>query len=565
MAQAVAAARECPVGFAQLILSDTDDGRPLSTAPFHHEWHDTIAAHAVTSILAGPELGKTQSITVARTLWELGRNPNLRCGIFSAKQENAENMLRAVREHIESNALVHAVFPKLRPSPSVGHPWTVDQITVERSIVTTNPSVRAFGALAKIQGDRLDFVVGDDCLDHDNTRTQHNRDLFWRWFVMVLRRRMTRTGRLVMLNNAWDPDDAHHRLARSKSPHVAARTYSIVQDDGTSIWPVRWSLKRVQDDAVDMTPGQYAQVFRCRPRSDEDRRFREAWIQRALERGARLISGQIPEGWLVATGVDLASSKRRTAARSVVCTIAGTPDLSEWGVVEVSAGRWSGAEIVEAVVEHVIRFGDAVRVESNAAQRYLQEQLSELLAFRRAAPAPVFDPDRPLPLHAPPKIESAEDSGVVAHFTGSNKHDPVFGVEALAADFQRGLVSIPARQDPDGVWRASTEGLALLVRELGDYEPPPAHTPDSVIALWLAKLELRAQARYAPPRATSADPTGQLERALAELRPREPTDADFAKPNREIIRAEREAKRDARKARQAWLEEQAKRLGLKLP
>jgi hypothetical protein len=75
---------------------------------------------------------------------------------------------------------------------------------------------------------------------------------------------------------------------------------------------------------------------------------------------------------------------------------------------------------------------------------------------------------------------------VDAHTTGRNKHDPQFGVESLAVEFERGQWVVP-----------DSPMTRTWMRELLAYNPA-GHTGDRVMASWLAREALR-NGEAAPP------------------------------------------------------------------
>jgi hypothetical protein len=75
---------------------------------------------------------------------------------------------------------------------------------------------------------------------------------------------------------------------------------------------------------------------------------------------------------------------------------------------------------------------------------------------------------------------------VRAHVTGSNKTHQAFGVESLFYEMDNGAWLIP--NDPQG---RMAPPVQRFVESCLTYQPPPAHTPDVLIAAWLAREQLR--------------------------------------------------------------------------
>ena len=102
---------------SQIDLARTDPNHFMSYVfGFHqHEYmsamQDMISENPRSVIMVSPESGKSSQATVGRTLYELGRNPDLRCLIVTANLELGKNFLSEIKQHIENNPRLVQVFP----------------------------------------------------------------------------------------------------------------------------------------------------------------------------------------------------------------------------------------------------------------------------------------------------------------------------------------------------------------------------------------------------------------------------------------------------------------------
>ncbi len=71
-----------------------------------------------------------------------------------------------------------------------------------------------------------------------------------------------------------------------------------------------------------------------------------------------------------------------------------------------------------------------------------------------------------------------------------NKHDEEFGVEALAVEWRNMWWVVPSGQTGTD---ASVDDEALKLRHAMLYYNPEAHTPDHLMAMWIARECLRAK------------------------------------------------------------------------
>jgi hypothetical protein len=443
------AAQDDPVLFAAAVMRDEKTGRGIHLAPMHEEWHDLIDRHDRLVIWSHVEGGKTAQIAVCRTLYELGRNPDMRGVVVSNASEQAKKIVRPISQYLRKSAELREVFPRLRPS----EPWTQTSITVERgSGNPKDPSVQALGVHGNVMGARIDWLILDDVLDFENTRTAAGRKDLIDWFENTLFGRLTEHAKVVVIGNAYHPEDLLHHLAAK--PRFVSRRYPVVLPDGTPRWPEKWSLQRIEQARQDWVPAEFARQLMCVSRSDESSRFKREWVDRCLKRGEgrEMAFGleAVPPGCRTITGVDLAVQQKDSADLTVLFSIVVHPDETR-EVLWVDAGRWTAPEILSRVADHHRRYHSLVMVENNAAQEYL-------LQFARAGTA--------IPVRG--------------FTTGRTKAHPEFGVEGLAAEMHNGKWIIPNKGG-----RMERE-VGAWVGEMLHYDPS-AHTGDRLMASWFAR------------------------------------------------------------------------------
>ena len=168
-------ARYDPVAFASYILRDEETAKPIRVQPMHEEWHRLANAHKRLLLWAHVEAGKTQQVSIARALWELGRNPNLRICIVSNTDGQAQKICMTIAKYIESSAEYQKVFPGIKRARN--QPWTMHQLYVVRDGQAKDPSVRTCGVHGNILGARIDLLIIDDILDYENTITKNQRTI----------------------------------------------------------------------------------------------------------------------------------------------------------------------------------------------------------------------------------------------------------------------------------------------------------------------------------------------------------------------------------------------------
>lgn len=453
------AARADPAVFCQFVLRNEENGQPINLAPVHVEWHDILNAHDRVVIWSATELGKTAQISIGRVLWEIGRDPNIRILIVGATSGVAKKIVKAIKTYIEQSPEFRMVFPNVVPdkSDTTGR-WRDDSFNVRRVGRPKDPTVQAVGYGGNILGSRLDLVVADDYLTPENTYTDKQREKSHGWLKSVVEGRKTARCRLWFVGNAWHLDDAMHRYAGEEL--TFSKKFPVRNENtGTSVWPEVWPEERIETEIKNRGPIESRRSMFCDPVSDADRRFKSEYIVTALRAGDGLelafSLALVPNGYRTITGVDLAVSKKDAADWTALTTIAVEERTESRQVLDITAGKMDGPQIVQKIIEIHERYHSIVWVESNAAQAYIKQF-----------------------------VNAGSAVPVRAFFTGRNKVDPTFGIESLAVEMSQGKWIFPnyggtltGRMDPE---------MRKLISELVRYDPA-SHTGDRLMSLWLAR------------------------------------------------------------------------------
>lgn len=439
-------ARKNPAAFAGVVLRDERTRALVKLAPIHVVWHDLATKHNRLVIWAHVESGKSTQIAIARTLWEIGRDPSLRTLILSNTHGQAVKIVRTIGQYATQSEEVKRVFKKLRPRQTG---WKPDSgsLTFERPTFSKDPTIQATGVHGNVLGSRLDLVIVDDILDFENTLRPAGRDGLWDWFQATIMGRLTANARVVVIGTAHHPDDLMHRFA--KHPGWKAVRYPALDDAGEPRWPERWPKHRIEEARGAMAPVEFARQLMCVARDDTTSKFKREWIEVALKRGqgkrlAHALS-DLPDGLKTYTGVDLAVQQHAAADLTSLFTIAVHPDGSR-EVLCIESGRWSGPDIVRRIFETHMRFRSIVIVENNGAQDFVLQFASSQYA---------------LPIKA--------------FTTGRNKAHPEFGVEGIAAEMEQGKWIIPnegGKTHPE---------VQAWIDEMLFYDPR-SHTGDRLMA-----------------------------------------------------------------------------------
>lgn len=456
--QAAVLARRDPVLFCKYVLRDEQTQGPIELAPMHSTWHDLYTKNKQLIIWAHREAGKSVQLTVGRTLYELGLNPGLRVVICSARAENATKFAMGIRRYIEQSEELHRVFPMMKPSVDQ---WTQDSFTIERPGISRDPSVRAIALHGSGVGSRIDLLILDDILTWDNCRTPAEREKTIAWVRATLLGAMAPGGRVLVLGNAYHPQDALYTWANEGWP---AFRYPVMDPHtGEVRWPKRWTTERIEAVRKLLGPLEFARQMMCVARDDSSARFKWDWIQSCLANGYGKAFDPagglqyVPDGFKICTGVDLNVQPKDSADLAVIFSIIVHPRSGMREVLAVESGRWGGPETWNRLTGHARRWmSHVILVENNAAQDFFLQ----------------FTADKAtLP--------------IAAFTTGRNKAHPEHGVESIAIEMANRKWSIPSLEEA-GSMKAAHPELEKFVEGCMFYSPD-AHTADHLMAAWFAR------------------------------------------------------------------------------
>jgi phage terminase large subunit-like protein len=154
--------------------------------------------------------GKTTQI-IGSILYELGRNPNARIKLVAETQETAQQRVYEVKTHIERNGYLRAIFPELKGTSL--DQWTNGKLYIDRTMLSRDASLQAFGVLESATGGRADILIGDDVVGRRNALTQPKlrEEVKSAWFSSWFPQ-LTRGGRCWYIFTPWHLQDLSHDI-----------------------------------------------------------------------------------------------------------------------------------------------------------------------------------------------------------------------------------------------------------------------------------------------------------------------------------------------------------------
>lgn len=401
--------------FIEYALRDNFD-EPLKQAPLHRRWHAHVDKYARAGILAPRDHGKSLQFAVARPIWELGRNPNLRVKIVCNDLPKARKRLRSIRSNMTQNTRIQDVFPHLAPDNP--EEWTLDSLTVRRSSLAPDPSIETRGVLTAGTGSRADLIIFDDICDYRNSiknpneRERVKSSFFEDWINLL-----EPDGRAVVIGTLWHRLDTLHALL-GNSEWVFLKT--LINGRLDPIWPEKWPREALAARRKEIGDIAFARSYQGIIRATtEESYFNHSDLEQAKDFNLTTRQAiEISATWPKYVGVDLSSGKRtRKSNYAVIFVIAVDPATRQRLPVAIERRRERSTRFMQRLAEIADAFApSAIIVENNAVQSALIDMARDF----QLKGLPIK------PLH-----------------TGREKADLEIGLPGLAAEFECGLWRLP--------------------------------------------------------------------------------------------------------------------------
>lgn len=197
--------------------------------------------------------------------WLLHLDPNLRILVVSAEQALAVKMTRNIRQVIAR----HANTDDLRRN--LGEEWAADRFTVQRSRSYRDPSILARGLQGNITGSRADVIICDDVEVPNTCDTAGKRQ--------DLRQRLRELDFVLVPGGTslfvGTPHNYYSIYSTNIDPTLGEETaylhgftqkcVPVVDCEGTSRWPARFSADALNKLASKVGPQQYKSQMLLEP------------------------------------------------------------------------------------------------------------------------------------------------------------------------------------------------------------------------------------------------------------------------------------------------------------
>jgi len=415
----------------------TETGEKYETAEFHEKWISNIISAIEDGeellILSPPRHGKTE-LLIHFAVYQIIQNPNVRIMWVGGNEDIAKNSVSAVLDQLETNERLQEDFCKpgetFKPENRSGKNWGQNQFTVGTRTVPgiKSPTMVAVGKGGKILSRDCDIIIADDIEDHQTTMQPGARESTRQWWTTTLSSRKEEHTAVVVIGSRQHPDDLYnHLLDNDNFTSIVESAHKLecnipdeieAEHEECMLWPTKrtypWLMSRLR--AAETTGGRqiFEMVYYNQTYVEGTQIFPMELIDSCLEQDWDI--GQVPKNLHLVAGLDPSSSGYQASVLWGIDSHKG-----ELYLIDIENRQGGGTKA-------------ALNIISDWNDKYsLKHWVIEENAFQTA-------------IRQDDKIkEFSVMAGITlqGHITGKNKHDPMYGVGAMASLFESKKIHLP--------------------------------------------------------------------------------------------------------------------------
>jgi len=297
------------------------------------------------------EHAKSTRMSLAYPLWRVLTGKSKFILLMSASQEMANLFLENLKAELEENERIIEDFGEQK-----GEKWKTDFITLKNGSAIVSKGAGSSMRGIRHRQFRPDLVIADDIMKDDLVNSPTQRDKLYRWFKRVVMA-LGKDAFIVVVNTIFHNDDLPSRLLREIEGGELANwlglRFSAVLEDGSPLWPERWSLEELEKKKKALGSVHFATEYLNEPISDEDAVFKEEWFiyYEPSEIAEKLSSGKLE----IVMAVDPATGKK-TGDYSAIVVVGKDKETGILYVLDAFGEKISDLKLIDKIIEKYLAF-----------------------------------------------------------------------------------------------------------------------------------------------------------------------------------------------------------------
>jgi len=355
--------------------------------PFHQDLLAFQSAAKDARLQLAPRgYGKSTILTIARAIFEILRNPNIRILIASNTQLQAEVFLREITSHLALNERLISTFGRFEGD----HKWDTREIIVApRTSPAKESTITCVGVGGPVASRHYDLIICDDIVDEETARTEVQREKVRTWYYKTLLPCLEPDGRIFLVGTRYHYLDLYGHLLKNElaDKHQIIRA---IAPDGTTPWPEKFSLEWLERRKEQTGSIIFASQYQNDTELMKGEIFREEWFRFYEDEP----DWEAMDFWI---GCDPAATKAdvlltgRKAESDYWTIVVGARKKDSQGeyerhvyVKELWRARCTKQEYIDELRRKVERYQpQRVLIETVAAQEYLAQDVEKFTSVQR--------------------------------------------------------------------------------------------------------------------------------------------------------------------------------------
>ena len=218
---------------------------------------------------------KTTLITIAWTIQQLIKNPNLRFFITNERADNAKSFLREIKTQLEKNELFRELYGDW---VNVKEKWTETQIIIKpRDLTAKEPTIQTGSVDTSLVSQHYDRIISDDLVSRNNTGTRDQMEKvkqYWRDLISLLEE----GGFQVDIGTRWHFDDMHGWLIEN-NPDWPQFIRSCYNEEGVPIFPLKFTKESLARTREEIGSYDFSCLYMNNPVDDESAAFKRSQME----------------------------------------------------------------------------------------------------------------------------------------------------------------------------------------------------------------------------------------------------------------------------------------------
>lgn len=304
---------------------------------------------------------KTSVITVGGTIQRVVRDPNGRYLIANESATNAERMLRAIRQHAESNRIFRTIYSDIIPSDTrrAGLRWNDHELEFNREWIGPEPTVDTIGMTGAFTSRHYTHITADDLISEEAIKSEKvMKDTIERFkgFFSLLARPNFDT--IMIVGTRWALHDIYSWILENLGPRLAVYATGVYNEEGNPIFPELMSVETLALKRSSMGEYRFSCLYLNNPRNEDiqDLNVKDVcyweWSSPRLDvvtlfDNAGVILEHVPvESMDITVAVDLAPAETIQSDMNAVTTV-GTTSSGRMVVLDAWAKRCKPSVVID--------------------------------------------------------------------------------------------------------------------------------------------------------------------------------------------------------------------------